>query len=137
MKDKCSIGQYGNITLVYAARPAGRRCGASSDRVHAGQILPLTGFSRNIAPGARLPLQGDVDQENIRMSGTSDKIKGAANEAIGKAKQGVGEAVGSDRMKADGAAQETKGDAQKVMGDAKNATKKAVDDTAEAVKKPL
>ena len=37
------------------------------------------------------------------MGSTADKVKGAANEAIGKAKQGVGEAVGSDRLQGEGA----------------------------------
>ena len=32
------------------------------------------------------------------MGSVADKVKGNANEAIGKAKQGVGEAVGSDRL---------------------------------------
>ena len=36
------------------------------------------------------------------MGSTADKIKGTANEAIGKAKQGIGEATGSDRQSADG-----------------------------------
>ncbi|UGV26128.1 CsbD family protein [Rhodopseudomonas boonkerdii] len=71
------------------------------------------------------------------MSGTTDKIKGIANEAVGKAKQGIGEITGSDKLKAEGAAQEAKGDAQKAMGDAKNATKDAIDKTADALKKPL
>ena len=34
------------------------------------------------------------------MGATTDKIKGVANEAMGKAKQGVGEATGSDRLRA-------------------------------------
>ena len=34
------------------------------------------------------------------MGGTADKIKGATNEAIGKAKQGIGEATGSERLRA-------------------------------------
>ena len=33
------------------------------------------------------------------MGATTDKIKGATNEAIGKAKQGIGEATGSYRCK--------------------------------------
>ena len=57
------------------------------------------------------------------MSGTTEKIKGMANEAVGKAKQGIGEVNGSDKLKAEGAAQEAKGDAQKAVGDAKNAAK--------------
>jgi len=32
------------------------------------------------------------------MGSTTDKVKGATNEAIGKAKQGIGEATGSDRL---------------------------------------
>ncbi len=32
------------------------------------------------------------------MGSTADKVKGATNEAIGKAKQGVGEAIGSDKL---------------------------------------
>ena len=38
------------------------------------------------------------------MGSTADKVAGAANEAIGKAKQGAGEAVGSDRLQSEGAA---------------------------------
>lgn len=52
------------------------------------------------------------------MSGTTDKIKGLANEAIGKAKQGIGEMTGSDKLKAEGTVQEAKGDAQQAMGEA-------------------
>jgi len=32
------------------------------------------------------------------MGSTADKVKGATNETIGKAKQGVGEAIGSDKL---------------------------------------
>jgi uncharacterized protein YjbJ (UPF0337 family) len=59
------------------------------------------------------------------MGSTTDKIKGTANEAIGKAKQGIGEAVGSDKMKVEGAAQEAKGEVQKGIGAAKSAIKDA------------
>jgi uncharacterized protein YjbJ (UPF0337 family) len=61
------------------------------------------------------------------MSSTSDKMKGAANEAIGKAKQGIGHAVGNDKMKGEGAVQEAKGDIQQAVGKTKDAIKKAVD----------
>jgi uncharacterized protein YjbJ (UPF0337 family) len=61
------------------------------------------------------------------MGSSSDKLKGYANEAVGKVKQGVGKAVGNDRLRAKGAAQEIKGDAQKAMGKAKGATKSAAD----------
>ena len=36
------------------------------------------------------------------MGATADKVKGTANEAIGKAKQGIGEATGSDRLQGEG-----------------------------------
>lgn len=59
------------------------------------------------------------------MGSTTDKIKGTANEAMGKAKQGIGEATGSDRMKGEGAVQEVKGKGQRAMGDAKDAVDRA------------
>jgi uncharacterized protein YjbJ (UPF0337 family) len=62
------------------------------------------------------------------MGATADKVKGATNEAIGKAKQGVGEAVGSDRLQGEGAVQEIKGKGQKAVGDAKQATNQATKD---------
>ena len=71
------------------------------------------------------------------MGATTDKIKGMANEAIGKAKQGIGEATGSDRMRGEGMVQEVKGKGQNAMGDAKQTTKDAVNDTAAATNKNL
>jgi uncharacterized protein YjbJ (UPF0337 family) len=67
------------------------------------------------------------------MSGTTDKVKGLSNEAIGGAKRNIGEAVGSDRLQAEGIAQEVKGKVQKAVGDAKTAAKEAakkIDDAA-------
>jgi len=61
------------------------------------------------------------------MSGTGDKIKGYANEAVGNVKQGVGKLVGSDKMRAEGAAQEVKGEAQQAIGSVKNAASDAHD----------
>ena len=69
------------------------------------------------------------------MSSTTDKIKGATNEAVGKAKQGIGEATGSDRMKGEGVVQEIKGKGQQAMGDAKDAAKEAVDRAAANAKR--
>jgi len=71
------------------------------------------------------------------LGSTEDKIKGATNEAIGKAKQGIGEAVGSDKMQGEGAVQEVKGKGQQVLGDAKEATKDAVNKAAAAANKNL
>jgi uncharacterized protein YjbJ (UPF0337 family) len=68
------------------------------------------------------------------MSGTTDKIKGMANEAGGAIKKNVGQAVGSDQMEAEGLAQEVKGKVQNAVGDAKNAAKdaaKKIDDAAQ------
>ena len=71
------------------------------------------------------------------MGATADKVKGATNEAIGKAKQGVGEAVGSDKLQGEGAVQEIKGKGQKAVGDAKQAVKDAVKQTADAANRKL
>ncbi|MDN3274134.1 CsbD family protein [Frankia sp. RB7] len=69
------------------------------------------------------------------MSSTTDKIKGTANEAIGKAKQGIGEATGSERLQGEGVVQEVKGKGQKAMGDAKDSAKEAIDRAAAAGKR--
>jgi len=64
------------------------------------------------------------------MSSTTDKVKGTANEAMGKAKQKIGEATGSERLEGEGAIQEVKGKGQKAVGDAKQATKDALNRAA-------
>ena len=61
------------------------------------------------------------------MSGTTDKIKGMANEAMGNVKQGVGKVTGSEKLRAEGLAQEAKGEAQQTMGEVKNQASKAAD----------
>ncbi|MBP5952754.1 CsbD family protein [Pseudomonas sp. P42] len=58
------------------------------------------------------------------MSGTSDKIKGLANEAVGNVKQGVGKVTGSDKLQVEGKVQEKKGEAQQAVGKVKDAVKK-------------
>ncbi|KTC43767.1 hypothetical protein AO269_23975 [Pseudomonas putida] len=63
------------------------------------------------------------------MSGTSDKIKGVANEAVGNIKQGVGKVTGNEELQVKGAVQEKKGEAQQVEGDVKNAVKDTVKNT--------
>lgn len=60
------------------------------------------------------------------MSGTTDKIKGMANEAAGNVKQGVGKLTGDAKLRAEGLAQEAKGEAQQAMGDVKNKAKDAL-----------
>ncbi len=71
------------------------------------------------------------------MGSTADKIKGIANEAIGKAKQGLGEATGDERLEGEGVIQEVKGKGQKALGDAKEATKDAINRAAAAANKKL
>ncbi|WP_315756964.1 MULTISPECIES: CsbD family protein [unclassified Bradyrhizobium] len=71
------------------------------------------------------------------MGATTDKIKGVANETIGKAKQGIGEATGSERLQGEGAVQEIKGKGQQALGDVKQATKDAVNTAAGAANKNL
>jgi uncharacterized protein YjbJ (UPF0337 family) len=84
-----------------------------------------------------LALDEAQQQRRVPMGATTDKVKGATNEAIGKAKQGVGEAVGSDRLQGEGVIQEVKGKGQKAVGDAKEATKDAVNNAAAAANKKL
>ncbi|MBR1197031.1 CsbD family protein [Bradyrhizobium sp. AUGA SZCCT0240] len=71
------------------------------------------------------------------MGSTADKLKGTANEAIGKAKQGIGEATGSEQLQGEGVIQEVKGKGQKAMGDTKEAAKEALDKAANAANKNL
>jgi uncharacterized protein YjbJ (UPF0337 family) len=49
----------------------------------------------------------------------TDKIKGNANEAIGKGKQGVADATDNASLDAEGKNQETKGKAQQFEGEVK------------------
>jgi len=79
---------------------------------------------------------GETREEKF-MGATTDKVKGAANEAIGKAKQGAGEATGSDRLKGEGAVQEVKGKGQQALGDAKDAAKDAINRATAAANKKL
>jgi uncharacterized protein YjbJ (UPF0337 family) len=61
------------------------------------------------------------------MSSTTDKIKGAANEAAGNVKQGVGNLTGNDKLQAEGKAQEFEGKTQRTVGEAKDGVKNAAD----------
>jgi uncharacterized protein YjbJ (UPF0337 family) len=63
----------------------------------------------------------------MTMSSMTDKIKGKANEAMGKGKQGVGEATDDSSLKGEGKLQETKGKGQELKGDVKDSVKKGVD----------
>jgi len=61
------------------------------------------------------------------MSSTTDKIKGAANQAAGSIKQSVGNATGNANLEAEGAAQKAKGNVQETVGKGKDAVKSVVD----------
>ena len=71
------------------------------------------------------------------MSSTTDKLKGAANEAVGNAKQGIGAATGNEKMQAEGQTQELKGSAQRTVGDAKDGLKSAAHAAKDAADKKL
>jgi uncharacterized protein YjbJ (UPF0337 family) len=71
------------------------------------------------------------------MGSMTDKIKGTANEALGKAKKGLGEATGSDELKGEGTIQEAKGHGQKAVGHAKDAAKEAINKAAELANRKL
>jgi uncharacterized protein YjbJ (UPF0337 family) len=98
---------------------------------HAGTILNNPRFiGRGETALVTAPLSIRPDRwpnRRCKMSSTTDKIKGVANEAAGNVKQAVGKAVGNDRLRAEGIAQEAKGDAQQAVGKAKDAVKKLVD----------
>ena len=53
------------------------------------------------------------------MGEITDKLKGAANDAIGNVKQGVGKAIDKPDLQAEGMAQEAKGEMQKAKGTVK------------------
>lgn len=65
----------------------------------------------------------------------SDKIKGMANEVIGKTKQLVGKIMGSNKTKIEGKAQEVVGEGQVAVGKIKDTAKKGADAADAAVKK--
>jgi uncharacterized protein YjbJ (UPF0337 family) len=57
----------------------------------------------------------------------TDKVKGAVNETVGKAKQAIGRENNDPNLEAEGAGQEAKGNVQTTVGKAKGAVKTAVD----------
>jgi uncharacterized protein YjbJ (UPF0337 family) len=52
-----------------------------------------------------------------------DQVKGAVNDAAGRAKRQVGEWTGDTNAQVEGAAQQIKGKAQKVVGNVKDAAR--------------
>jgi uncharacterized protein YjbJ (UPF0337 family) len=74
---------------------------------------------------------------SLIMSGTTDKISGGANAAVGNVKQAVGKAVGSEQLQEEGIAQEAKGEAQKAVGNVKEAVTHGVNKVADVINKKL
>ena len=56
-----------------------------------------------------------------------DKVKGAVDDAVGRAKRQVGEWTRNPNKQVQGAAQQVKGKAEKVWGEVKDAAKGAAD----------
>jgi uncharacterized protein YjbJ (UPF0337 family) len=54
-----------------------------------------------------------------------DKVKGALNDAAGRAERQVGEWTGDEKAQLEGAARQLKGKAQKAWGDVKDAARDA------------
>jgi uncharacterized protein YjbJ (UPF0337 family) len=54
-----------------------------------------------------------------------DRVKGAINDAAGRAKRQVGEWTGDTKTQVEGAAQQIKGKTQKVVGQVKDAARDA------------
>jgi len=68
------------------------------------------------------------------MSSIDDKIRGAANNAVGNAKQVVGDVNDDEKLQAEGKAQEVKGDAQTALGNAKEAVGNAIENLGNTIK---
>ncbi|MEI9967473.1 MAG: CsbD family protein [Terracidiphilus sp.] len=60
-----------------------------------------------------------------------DRVKGAINDAAGRAKRQVGEWTGDTNAQVEGAAQQLKGKAQKVVGTVKDAARDAASKNAD------
>jgi uncharacterized protein YjbJ (UPF0337 family) len=112
---------------------------AGSSETYVGTLQKTAVTNQTVQELSMRPglVSAKLNQRRVPMGATADKVKGATNEAIGKAKQGVGEAVGSDKLQGEGAVQEIKGKGQKAVGDAKEATKDAVNKAAAAANKNL
>ena len=60
-----------------------------------------------------------------------DRVKGAINDAAGRAKRQVGEWTGDTKTQVEGAAQQIKGKTQKVVGQVKDAARDAASKNAD------
>lgn len=68
------------------------------------------------------------------MGNTGDRIKGAAEEALGNVKQGAGSLIGNEQMQAEGKATELKGEARQEGAKAAERTEGAVEEIGGNIK---
>ena len=64
---------------------------------------------------------------------TSDRVQGAAKDAVGTAKEKAGEATGDEKLRDEGTADKAEGKTQGAVGKAKEAVGDAVDDIKKKV----
>jgi uncharacterized protein YjbJ (UPF0337 family) len=58
---------------------------------------------------------------------TTDRIKGKAQQASGKAKEKIGQATGNERLRDEGTADQIEGKGREMVGKGKDAAKKVAD----------
>jgi uncharacterized protein YjbJ (UPF0337 family) len=56
-------------------------------------------------------------------SGTGDKVRGQAQETLGKAKEGLGQALGNERLEGEGQADQVQGNITQAKGTIKDTLK--------------
>jgi uncharacterized protein YjbJ (UPF0337 family) len=64
-----------------------------------------------------------------------EHVKGAADQAVGKAKEAAGHVTGNKKLETEGKVDQVKGAAQTAAGDAKDAGKEAIDSVKNATSK--
>ena len=84
----------------------------------------MPGAIGNESRHERLVIERISRSRNYDMGELTDKIKGSANKATGKAKQAIGKATDNEKLQAEGVVQETAGGLQKAKGSAKGAINK-------------
>ena len=69
------------------------------------------------------PAARDVDTRKGQIMGLDDKIKNAAQDIVGKAKETIGNATDNDKLVAEGKSEQAKADAKKAGENVKDALK--------------
>jgi uncharacterized protein YjbJ (UPF0337 family) len=68
------------------------------------------------------------------MSNLDDKVRGGANQAVGRVKQAAGDLTGDEKLKGEGEGQELAGKGQEALGKAKETVAEGLKKAADAVK---